>query len=106
MVVPGEFDEGQAKMEQDAVGALGGEPVSDDPPAGPAKLPVRGRGGAKYGDASKLTGGTGVEEIESSSDGEAERELEAAWERYRQSKFDKQEPLRDYLLERYGKKGV
>ena len=91
-------------MKQDAVGALGGEPVSDDPPAGSAKLPVRGRGGAKYGDASKLAGGTGVEEIESSSGGEAERVLEAAWERYRQSKFDEQASLKDYLLERYDKK--
>ena len=41
-----------------------------------------------------------MEETES----RAEPELEAAWERYRQSKFDEQEPLKDYLLERYGNK--
>ena len=98
------------KVEQAAAGVPGGEPVSDDPPTGLAKPAPRGRGGTKYGDASQLTGGTSVEEVLSSSEDEAEREkaasdLTAAWERYRRSKFDEQDPLKDYLFERYGRKG-
>ena len=78
MVVPGEFDQDQRKVEQAAAGAPGGEPVSDDPPTGLAKPALRGRGGTKYGDASRLTGGTSVEEVLSSSEDEAEREKAAS----------------------------